>query len=351
VTPLRSLTAGDRLLRILWWLLASGVCAAFLWSAWVLLLPLVIGYLLAAVLAPPVDALYKRGLPRGIAAALVLLSLLAVITVVLSLLAPSIKEQYDNFIRHSHDYIVAINQRLDGFFKFLENLVPRRELMKARTSMVHKIGANSRPFESIDQLFNIFPIVENVLLAMVVTFFLLSSGTEIRRWFVSLVPNRYYEMALRLIHRVQTQTSRYIRGQMLDSLANGLLIGIALWILGVPYSYFIGAFAGLANAVPLLGPIAGGIPAILLAMLGATATPWWVILVVLVGVHMLDNFFIYPFTVGQSLHIPPVAVILGIAVGGEIGGIPGMLVIVPLLGILRGAIVEFHDSLRGYRIL
>jgi predicted PurR-regulated permease PerM len=351
VTPLRSLTAGDRFLRILWWIVALGVFAAFAWSTWVLLLPLAIGYLLSAVLAPPVEWLYRRGLPRGVAAALVLVGLLLTISIVLWVLAPSIKEQYDNLIRNSRSYFVEINQRLDGFFHFLENLVPKRELVKARASMIHKIGANSRPFESIDQLFNIFPIVENALIASVVTFFLLSSSTEIHRWFISLVPNRYFEMALRLLHRVQTQTSRYIRGQMLDCLANGLLIGGALWILDVPYSYFIGAFAGMANAVPLLGPIAGGIPAVLLAMLGATATPWWVIAVVLVGIHMLDNFFIYPYTVGHSLHIPPVAVILGIAVGGEVGGLLGMFVIVPLIGILRGAIIEFHASLRGYRIL
>lgn len=339
------------MLRVGWWILAAGVCAAFGWSAWVLLLPLVIGYLMASVLAPLVDQLYRRGMHRGIAASIVLLGLIVGISIVIVLLAPSIKEQYDNLAQNGHSYLREINRKLDGVFKFLENLVPRRELVKARASMMRSFGSNSRPFESIDQLFNIFPILENVLLALVVTFFLLASGTEIRRWFVSLVPNRYYEMALRLIHRVQTQTSRYIRGQMLDSLANGLLIGLALWILDVPYSYFIGAFAGLANAVPLLGPIAGGIPAILLALLGATPTPWWIIVLVLTGIHMLDVYFIYPFTVGQSLHIPPVAVILGIAVGGEMGGVLGMLVIVPLLGILRGAIIEFHSSLKGYRIL
>jgi len=351
MTPLGDLAAGDRFLRVMWWCLATGVVFAFLWSAWVLLVPLVVGYLLSAVLSPPADFLHRKGLSKGLAAFAVLAILLGVIGIGLWFAAPSLKGQYNNFIHNSQSYLAAVNQQLDGVFKFLENLVPRRELNKARASFVHEFNVGNRPFHSIDQLFNIFPIAENVLLATVVTFFLLASGTEIRRWFVSLVPNRYFEMALRLIHRVQTQTSRYIRGQMLDSLANALLIGSALWILDIPYSFFIGAFAGMANAVPFLGPIVGGVPAVLLCLLGVAPTPWWAVLAVLAGIHMLDNFFIYPMTVGHSLHIPPVAVILGIAVGGEMGGILGMLVAVPLLGILRGAIVEFHSSLCGYRIL
>ena len=351
MTPLRSLSAGDRFLRILWWGIAVAVLSAFLWSAWILLIPLAVGYLLAAVLAPLVDLLYRKGCSRGLAAFIVLALLMGGIGIGLWWAAPTIKEQYDNFIHNSQSYMVEINHRLNGFFRFLDNLVPHRELVKARNLMVHKLNANSRPFESIDALFNIFPIAEYILLATVVTYFLLASGTEIRRWFVSLVPNRYFEMVLRLIHRVQTQTSRYIRGQMIDSVINALLIGSALWILKIPYSFFIGAFAGLANAVPLLGPVAGGVPAVVFALLGTTATPWWMVIVVLAGIHMLDNLVIYPMTVGQSLHIPPVAVILGITVGGEIGGIPGMLVVVPLIGIIQGAIIEFHSSLKGYRIL
>jgi predicted PurR-regulated permease PerM len=338
-------------LRILWWGIAVAVLCAFVWSASILLIPLVVGYLLSAVLVPPVDVLYRKGCSRGLAAFIVLALLMGGIGIGLWLVAPIINGQYDNFIRNSQSYMVQLNHSLDGFFRFLDNLVPHRELVKARNLMVHKLNANSRPFESIDALFNIFPVAENILLATVVTYFLLASGTEMRNWFVSLIPNRYFEMVLRLIHRIQTQTSRYIRGQMIDSIINGLLIGSALWVLNIPYSFFIGAFAGVANAVPLLGPIAGGIPAVLLALLGTTATPWWMVIVVLVGVHMIDNLLVYPLTVGQSQHVPPVAVILGIAVGGEIGGIPGMLVVVPLIGIIQGAVIEFYSSLKGYRIL
>jgi predicted PurR-regulated permease PerM len=168
---------------------------------------------------------------------------------------------------------------------------------------------------------------------------------------MNIIPNRYFEMTLRLLYRVQTQTSDYVRGQSLDSLANAVLISGALWILGVPYSLVIGCFAGLANAIPLVGPLVGGLAAVLLCLLGATTTPWWLVAGVLFAIHMFDNLFIYPRTVGGSLDLPAWIVILGIAVGGQLAGVLGMLVAVPTIGLLRGFILELYASLKGYRIL
>jgi predicted PurR-regulated permease PerM len=66
---------------------------------------------------------------------------------------------------------------------------------------------------------------------------------------------------------------------------------------------------------------------------------------------MIDNMVIYPATVGGSLHLPPWVVILGIAIGSHTGGIVGMLVAVPMIGLLRGFVIELHASLKGFRIL
>jgi predicted PurR-regulated permease PerM len=71
----------------------------------------------------------------------------------------------------------------------------------------------------------------------------------------------------------------------------------------------------------------------------------------LAAIHMIDNLVIYPATVGGSLHLPAWVVILGIAVGSHVGGIVGMLVAVPLIGLLRGFVIELHASLKGYRIV
>lgn len=349
--PLKGAPLGDRILATVWILIVAGILGVLAWSAWILLFPLVGGYLLATILAPIVERLDRRGVPRTIAGTLVLGSVVSSLGIAAWFAIPVVFEQIGNFRAHSGQYVATMESRLQGLYDILRNLIPPSELVHMRRSVVRSLGHHGSPFDNFQELFAVLPFVEGVILTLVVAFFLLTKGTEIRASFVKLVPNRYFEMTLRMLHRIQRQTSDYIRGQTLDSMVNAILISTALWIMGIPYALLIGCFAGFANVVPVLGPIVGGIPAVLLALLGATTTPWWVVALVLLAIHMLDNFVIYPSTVGNSLSLPAWVVILGIALGGEAGGIVGMLVAVPLLGLVRGIIVELHASLVGFRIL
>ena len=351
-TPsLRATPLGDRILAAFWTAIVVAILAVLLLSAWALLVPLLSGYLLATLLAPLIERIDRQGVPRALSAACILGFLSALFVVLVVMATPPVMAQIQFFQSHSREYIEMATSRLTGLMDFLSRLVPQMELEQAKQMIARRFNARGRPFGSLQELLDILPMLENAVLMLVVAFFLLARGAEIRSAFVRLVPNRYFEMTLRLLYRVQRQTADYLRGQSLDSLANAALVTVVLMILDVPYAVFIGVFAGLANAVPLLGPIAGGIPAVALALVGATATPWYVIAAGLFIVHMIDNMVIYPATVGGCLHLPPWVVILGIAIGSHAGGILGMLVAVPLIGLLRGFVIELHASLKGFRIL
>ena len=341
----------DRLLLAFWILLVVAILAILAASTWMLLVPLTAGYLLAIVLAPVVEGMDRRGLPRPLATAGLLGALSAAFAAAAAWATPVVFHQVQQFRDRSPEYLRISEQKLSGLLDVLGRLVPPRELDRARSLAAARLAAHGSPFDSLQDLLDVLPLLENVLLALVVAFFLLARGAEIRKAFLALVPNRYFEMTLRLMYRVQRQTADYLRGQSLDSLANGLLIAGALSALQVPYALFLGAFAGLANAVPLLGPLAGGIPAVALCLVGATTTPWWAVALALLAIHMLDNFAIYPATVGGSLDLPPWVVILGVALGNHVGGILGMLLAVPLIGLFRGFVLELHANLKGFRIL
>jgi len=343
--------SGDRVLAGFWLAIVVAIFGFVVFSVWLLWLPLLLGYLLATLLAPLLERLDRRGLPRAMSAAAILGSLSAVLVAMAILATPTVVAQIEIFRAHSGEYMEVATSRLTGLMEFLSRLVPQRELEHAKQMALRRLTSQGRPFESLQELFDILPMIENAVLTLVVAFFLLARGAEIRRAFVSVIPNRYFEMTLRLLYRVQRQTADYLRGQSLDSIANALLISAVLTLLEVPYAFFIGVFAGFANMVPLLGPIAGGIPAIALSLLGATPTPWWAIAFALAAVHMLDNLVIYPATVGGSLHLPAWVVILGLAVGSHLGGVVGMLVAVPAIGLLRGFVIELHASLKGFRIV
>jgi predicted PurR-regulated permease PerM len=341
----------DKVLLAFWIALVVCIAGILTASAWVLLVPLVLGYLLAIVLSPVTEELSRRGIPRSAGSAVVLGAIASGCAAATIWATPAVFHQLQDFRDHSPQYLVSAEQKMSGLMDLLGRLVPSRELDRARELAIHRLTAHGSIFDSLQDLLDVLPLLENALLTLVVAFFILARGAEIRKAFMVMVPNRYFEMTLRLLYRVQRQTADYLRGQSLDSLANAILIATALELLRVPYALFLGAFAGLANVVPLLGPLAGGVPAVALALVGATDTPWWAIVVVLGAIHLLDDFVIYPATVGGSLKLPAWVVILGVALGSHVDGILGMLVAVPLIGLARGFVLELYENLKGFRVL
>jgi len=121
-------------------------------------------------------------------------------------------------------------------------------------------------------------------------------------------------------------------------------------LIGLPYAILVGVFGGMANAIPVLGPIVAGLTGMTIAILTGK-TSFVLVFLVFAIVHIIDVMFIYPQTVGHNLHLHEVIVIVGVIVGGHLYGIIGMLLFVPLLGIcIRSTQIMYH-TLKGYRIL
>jgi putative permease len=150
-----------------------------------------------------------------------------------------------------------------------------------------------------------------------------------------------------LLFKMDTQLGNYMRSQFLDAIAFGVLATIGLWILGVPYFFFIGAFAGAANIIPYVGPLAGVLPGVVVATLdtGDIMAGIWVI-IVFVLMKLIDDFVIQPIIVARGVELHPLMVLVVIMVGGGLFGILGMLIAVPIAGFLK---VVFREGIATYR--
>ena len=181
-------------------------------------------------------------------------------------------------------------------------------------------------------------------------FFFLKDGREMKKKLVSMVPNRYFEFTLDLLYKMDMQLGNYLRGQFVDAVAFGLMSIVALWILGVNYFVFLGVFAGLANLIPYVGPIAGVIPAAIVAVLGSgdlnSATP---VIIAYFILKLLDDFVVAPTIVASSVEMHPVLVLIAIMIGGELFGILGMLLAVPVAGFFKVVLQEGVSTYRKYR--
>jgi len=129
--------------------------------------------------------------------------------------------------------------------------------------------------------------------------------------------------------------SKFIRGQLLDGLIVGLLSSVGLIIIGMDFAFLIGFTAGMANIIPYIGPVVGCIPAIIVGLLSPNPIIALWAVVVFIVVQQIDGMIISPKIVGDSTGLHPVFVIMAIAIGGSLGGILGMFLSVPILGVIK----------------
>jgi predicted PurR-regulated permease PerM len=201
---------------------------------------------------------------------------------------------------------------------------------------------------------SIFSILTIAVLVPIITFFLLADGHLISKSILLIVPNRYFEMCVLLIHKVVTAFKLYVRGQLLDSCSIMVTTTIGYAIIGLPYFFVIGIVSGLANFIPYFGSLISlGAALFVLFVTPGAFTIWSLVSVgiVYLCIQLIDGTLVYPNVVGRQVHLHPLVVILGVAAGGSMAGILGMIIIVPLISICKVTIEVMFTYLKSYSII
>ena len=201
-----------------------------------------------------------------------------------------------------------------------------------------------------------------ILTPLILIFMLLDNG-QIQHFFMRMVPNRYFEMALIVIDELDDAIGRYLRGTLFECFLVGLSMVIGLLLLGVPFSVSlaIGAISGLINAVPFLGPMIGCVIGLAYSLIAENIHPIipgvgpqdlaLAMIALVTIVHLLDNAIFQPLVLGNAVNLHPLVVIVGIIGGSVMAGILGMLLAIPILVILRTCIQTLLKELKAYQII
>jgi predicted PurR-regulated permease PerM len=175
--------------------------------------------------------------------------------------------------------------------------------------------------------------VVDLFLVLIIALYLLLDARRIRTAGLRLMPTHQRER----IESVETEVVRvfgaYLRGQLLLALMVGVAATAALLLLGVPYALVLGVFAGLAELIPMLGPILGAVPAVLVAIFQPFPLVLWVVLAFIV-IQQLESNLLVPRISGHAVGLHPLAAMLALLVGFEVAGVVGALFAVPLAGIV-----------------
>jgi predicted PurR-regulated permease PerM len=297
-------------------------------------------------------------MPRGLAVAAVYVGLLSTLTGVGFLLANPIADQADRLSRDVPHLVDSANKSLDSLQRTFDdrgiNIEIKRQGATAVQTLAEKLGAASNDIASTatDLLRTIVTASLGLLLVIVLSVYMLVYGERIGALARKAMPPGDGTPEDDYPTRVQRAVAGYVRGQVLFSLAMGTGAGLGLFVygklgifnLGDDYALAFGIFFGLMELVPFVGPILGALPPILVALFQDPLTAVWVALL-FVGLQQIEGHIVAPQIFGHALRINPLLVIFALLLGGEVYGVLGALLALPLAAVARETAVYLRRHL------
>ncbi len=331
-----------------------------LWAVWNVLgqfvdaiVILLLSMAVAFLLSPLVDYLEKRYAPRVIAALLVYIIMLTALGFLTYELVFSLIQQIVSFSQTIVSFVTALPDKYSTFIHYLETQggIPKTNIDAAIAQVQTEVTgfAQSAATNALNIAFFVTNALINILLVVVLSFYLTLDGKRIRDSLISIVPKRSMEHALLFEDALNRVVGRYIRGQLTLALIIGILASIVCVGTGLSsYALIIGVLAFLFETIPMVGPALASIPAILISLLLPDAFPrtFWVVLWFFV-IQMIESNILGPRIVGHAVGLHPVASILALLVGAKLFGAFGALLATPVVAAAWVVIASLYHSARG----
>ncbi len=321
-----------------WGLGILGVLAlAYLFRG--LALPLFLSAALAYLLHPLVAWADALAIRRSAAVAALYLAFAGLLLGGGLLLGPRLRQEATSLasslpamVAEVDDALEAAAGDLRAAYPPLGRLLPRPEARRAWIEEIVQARAGTVP----ELLEHAGKLVLFTVLVPFFAFFLLRDSSRIVAYLMDRLPAAHIETTVAVWWEIDRLIGRYLRGLALDGLAVGALVAVGLRALGVPYELLLGSFAGLANAVPVVGPLLSAAVAALVALtkgLGVGAAGQVLLLFLLI--KLVDDTLIQPLTIGRSVHLHPVLLLASVVAGSQALGILGMVLAVPAVTVLQ----------------
>lgn len=322
-----------------------------LYSARRALMPLAAGTLVAYIMLPLIDwldahirpAFRKRRFVRSAMVLVVYLLSVALVAIFLSSIIPPIGAQLETLLRRLPLLAAGVRrvapELVQNLLERYNELVPATVRLAIQRSVENTVQSLANSVQSgllkaVNLLFTTLSFVVGLLVVPLWMFYVLRDRPEIGAAFYRLIPIQYRDDARHVVLLVDGLLGSYLRGQLLLCLSVGAATTIGLTLLGIDLALLLGTIAGILEIVPVLGPVLGAVPAILVTLASAPQRLLWVVLLAF-AVQQVENYFLVPQISHGSMRIPPAVSILVLIVGSEVAGVLGAILSLPLTAMVR----------------
>lgn len=293
--------------------------------------------------------------PRTLAAILAFAMILGVLFLFFYFLLPMLANEIRSLLAIDTTFIT------DGALAWTqkaENWLKSNGLLDRRDNLLEILMAKLKEFMgqfSITAVFgNTVQFVASICIAvfsvLFMTFFSLKDDRVFVHLLQTLVPISYRPQFQSIVDKTKVQLFHYFLGVFMEMLTMGLIEGLAAYFCGIPHALLIGCLGGLLNVIPYLGPVIAALLSAVIAFVGTLAVSpdaayiTFTILkvfMIFIGANLIDNFLLQPLIYSKSVKTHPLVIFIAILVGAQVGGILGMIFVVPIYTFLRIVFKEF----------
>ncbi|GAB6139247.1 AI-2E family transporter [Halanaerobaculum tunisiense] len=292
--------------------------------------------MLAYVLNPIINKLVKQGMPRLGALIFVFGGLITLFIFLFVTVIPAIINELETLTNRLPFYITKLDQIINQVNRRYHqvdippalNTVLDRVMLRVKEFSLEFIERTTQVI--LDLLSRMFSLV----MAPILAFYLLKDLEIITDYFWSVIPSRYQIEFNKLLTRIDHGLVGFFKGQLIVSMLVGVLSTVVLYWLRVKFSLLIGLLAGIFNVIPYFGPFFGALLAGVIAFDTSVRLGFRVVLLFFV-IQQLEGNIISPKIMGEEVGLHPIIIIFSLLAGGELLGILGMLVAIPVAIIVK----------------
>lgn len=340
---------------ILW---AIGIAVGLLYLLSGLILLIVLGIFFAYLVAPLVDLVQTPfttrnksfWMPKGLAIGIVYLIIFSVLWSAIAILSPIVNDQITQFSQQAPVYSETIRNRFDELNQRYQRLrispAVKKQIEDSLAESSKAVGEYATA-QIFDRLLGSVLFVPWLVLIPILGFFFLKDAQLFHLAAVRAFPRGRLRGRVELFFQdINQSLAAYIRAQLISCVLIGTICTVAFYIIGVRYALLLGLLAGVLEFIPLVGPLIIGVLATLIASFysfnqaGAVA-------VFLLVLRLLQDYVFYPRIIREGIHLHPLAIILAILAGGELGGATGIFLAIPVVAICTVTyrhLLEHHGS-------
>jgi len=323
------------------------VTLAALWVARKALLPFLLALALGYLMLPAVNGLDRllrkkmrqAGLARALAILTTYLLTAGIVALFIALVVPVVVQQIAVLWNQRNQLIASGRDLVDEVLIWYRDAVPL-SLQAELDPVFSETGASlmGAVQTGLTRTVGVVTSTVSSLIGLVMIpfwlFYVLHDASLVRRRSLEIIPAPLRGDLVNLVRIVDNVLGAYLRGQLLLCLFVGALVAIGLAVLGVQFPAVLGLIAGVFEILPVVGPLLGLIPALIVALIQEPILGLWT-LILFLAIQQIENVLLVPRVSGQAVQLHPAIVIIVLVIGNEAMGFIGMLVAVPLTAIVR----------------